>query len=112
MSELLSGLALFLLFAWLGVVALLSTWHDREELRFQVRLFLWAIALRFAFSLTIYQLGLVVLDLLVWEKEQSTFIVRRRGPNEILMLIDPVADFRAGSKWLVVANEQLATVAG
>src|SRR5207245_8509350 len=59
MSELLSGLALFLLFAWLGVLALLSTWHDREELRFQVQLFLWAYALRFALSIAIYQLGLV-----------------------------------------------------
>lgn len=60
-TELLAGLALFGVFSWLGCLALFATRQHRTELRLQLRLFLWAFALRFACSMALYQLGLVAI---------------------------------------------------
>src|SRR5438128_2079290 len=59
MSDLGAGVVHFVMLAFLGCVALVLLGRDREALIPQLRLFLLAFALRFAFSLVIYQLGLV-----------------------------------------------------
>lgn len=56
---LLPGLAVFAILAILGCLSLVTTRAHHETLRFQIRLFLIAFALRFALSVVIYQFGLV-----------------------------------------------------
>lgn len=53
------GVVLFLLAAMVGAQAVAATADRREEPRLQVRLYLSALALRFAASLAIYEFGLV-----------------------------------------------------
>jgi hypothetical protein len=55
------AIVLFVLLCILGTLSLLATRNHRETLRFQVKLFLIAFALRFAMSIVIYQFGLVTL---------------------------------------------------
>src|SRR5438105_12880060 len=59
MSDLGAGVVHFVLLAFLGCVALVLLGRDRGAQIFQLHLFLAAFALRFTFSLIIYQLGLV-----------------------------------------------------
>jgi 4-amino-4-deoxy-L-arabinose transferase-like glycosyltransferase len=53
------GTLLFIVLAIFGCVALLFTWNHRDSVRFQMALFLVALSTRFAFSIWVYQLGLV-----------------------------------------------------
>jgi Dolichyl-phosphate-mannose-protein mannosyltransferase len=61
MSEigLVSGLELFAVLAVFGSLALLTTRNHQTTVRSQINLFLAAFALRFAFSICVYQFGLV-----------------------------------------------------
>src|SRR5438105_15530146 len=52
------GIALAILLAALGSVALFATRANRSDLRFQLKLFVAAFAVRFAASLVLYQFGL------------------------------------------------------
>jgi 4-amino-4-deoxy-L-arabinose transferase-like glycosyltransferase len=54
-----SGLVLFILFAIVGSLLILGTRNNHQDLKFQVRLFLIGIAVRFAMSIVIYGFGLV-----------------------------------------------------
>jgi 4-amino-4-deoxy-L-arabinose transferase-like glycosyltransferase len=57
--DLLSGLVLFTMLAVMGGFALFATRLHQRTLRFQLKLFLTAFAVRFAMSIAIYQFGLV-----------------------------------------------------
>lgn len=57
--DLFSGLVLFILLGVMGSLMLSVTENHRQTLPFQMRLFLWAFALRFAAAIVIYQFGLV-----------------------------------------------------
>src|SRR2546421_38843 len=52
------GLALAILLAAFGILALFATRTNRSDLRFQVKLFVAAFVVRFAASLVLYQFGL------------------------------------------------------
>ena len=54
-----SGLLVFALLAVLGSFALFATHHHKRTLRFQLKIFLCAFALRFSLSVLVYQFGLV-----------------------------------------------------
>ncbi|HKQ06580.1 MAG TPA: glycosyltransferase family 39 protein [Blastocatellia bacterium] len=54
-----SGLLVFALLAVLGSLALFATRQHKQTLRFQLKIFLCAFALRFSLSVLIYQFGLV-----------------------------------------------------
>lgn len=58
-AGLLPGLMVFTALVWVGCGCLFISQRHREDLRLQMRLFLWAFSLRFALSIVIYQLGLV-----------------------------------------------------
>src|SRR5262245_55942139 len=53
------GILHFAVFTLAGCWALRATWAHQETLRFQTRVFLCAITIRFAVSLLIYEGGLV-----------------------------------------------------
>jgi hypothetical protein len=53
------GTLLFIVLAIFGCMALFFTWNHRDSVRFQLALFLVALCTRFAFSIWVYQLGLV-----------------------------------------------------
>ena len=53
------GTLLFIVLAIFGCTALFFTWNHRDSVRFQMALFLVALCTRFAFSIWVYQLGLV-----------------------------------------------------
>ena len=53
------GTLLFIVLAIFGCMALFFTWNHRDSVRFQMALFLVAFCTRFAFSIWVYQLGLV-----------------------------------------------------
>lgn len=53
------GIIIFILLSVIGSFALSITRNHRHKMRFQLRLFLWAFAVRFAASIIIYQFGLV-----------------------------------------------------
>ncbi|HKV41669.1 MAG TPA: hypothetical protein VJX67_20870 [Blastocatellia bacterium] len=57
--DLFSGLILLIAFAVLGVGLLHVTWNHRRTVKFQVKLFLCALGLRFMASAIIYQFGLI-----------------------------------------------------
>ena len=57
--DLFAGIVLFVLFAMLGVGLLSMTWNHRTTLRFQIKLFLYAVTARFLMSIVIYNFGLV-----------------------------------------------------
>jgi len=57
--DLFSGIVLFIMLATLGSVALFATLNHRQTLRFQLQLFLCALAIRFALSIAIYLFGLI-----------------------------------------------------
>jgi 4-amino-4-deoxy-L-arabinose transferase-like glycosyltransferase len=57
--DLLTGTATFIFLAALGVNALLLRRGRRDELALQIRIFLLALTVRYAFSLVVYQGGLV-----------------------------------------------------
>lgn len=57
--DLFSGLLLFILLSVAGGLALSATRNHRQALGFQVRIFLYAFAVRFALSIVIYEFGLV-----------------------------------------------------
>ena len=54
-----SGLLVFVLLVVFGSFALFATHNHKQTLRFQLKIFLCAFALRFALSVLIYQFGLV-----------------------------------------------------
>src|ERR1700730_18544701 len=53
------GTLLFIVLAIFGSMAMFFTWNHRDTVRFQIALFLTAFAARFAFSICVYQFGLV-----------------------------------------------------
>jgi 4-amino-4-deoxy-L-arabinose transferase-like glycosyltransferase len=53
------GTLLFIVLAIFGSMALFFTWNHRDTVRFQMALFLVAFGTRFAFSIWVYQFGLV-----------------------------------------------------
>ncbi|HZS09398.1 MAG TPA: hypothetical protein VFD58_31490 [Blastocatellia bacterium] len=57
--DLFSGLAITLLLMFFGSLILFATRQHRQDLRFQIRLFVISIALRFFVAIVIYQFGLV-----------------------------------------------------
>lgn len=57
--DLAAGLAIFFLLALIGCALLHITRHHRQRMRFQLKLFLTAFAVRFAASVAIYQFGLI-----------------------------------------------------
>jgi 4-amino-4-deoxy-L-arabinose transferase-like glycosyltransferase len=54
-----SGLALFFIFAMLGYFLVTLTRNHRQSLQLQAKLFICALAVRFAVSIVVYQFGLV-----------------------------------------------------
>jgi 4-amino-4-deoxy-L-arabinose transferase-like glycosyltransferase len=53
------GTLLFIVLAIFGCMGLFFTWNHRNTIRFQMALFLVAFGTRFAFSIWVYQLGLI-----------------------------------------------------
>ena len=53
------GTSLFILLAIFGSMSLFFTWNHRGTVRSQIALFLIAFGTRFAFSIWVYQFGLV-----------------------------------------------------
>jgi hypothetical protein len=53
------GTLLFIVLAVFGSMALFFTWNHRDTVRFQIAVFLVAFGTRFAFSIWVYQFGLV-----------------------------------------------------
>jgi 4-amino-4-deoxy-L-arabinose transferase-like glycosyltransferase len=53
------GTLLFIVLAFFGCMGLALTWNHRLTVRFQMALFLVAFGVRFAFSICVYQFGLV-----------------------------------------------------
>src|SRR5438876_893147 len=53
------GTVLFIALAIFGSMSVFLTWNHRDTVRTQIALFLFAFAMRFAFSIWVYQFGLV-----------------------------------------------------